>query len=58
MENLDIFQARFGKLDEFGFWDLEPIQTNNRMQFTSKEYQEGLFLYGAQLKYQHQTVSK
>ena len=22
MENLDMFQSRFGKIDEFGWWDL------------------------------------
>ena len=26
MEKLDMFQTRFGKLDEFGWWDLEQIK--------------------------------
>ena len=25
MDNLDMFQSRFGKIDEFGWWDLEII---------------------------------
>ena len=25
MDNLDIFQSRFGKIDEFLWWDLERI---------------------------------
>ena len=41
-EKIDIFQTRFGKLDEFGWWDMEIIQTNAVTQFTSKEFQEGL----------------
>ena len=26
MDNLDMFQYRFGKIDEFGWWDLEKFQ--------------------------------
>ena len=26
MEKLDMFQSRFGKVDQFGWWDLEKIQ--------------------------------
>ena len=25
MDKLDMFQSRFGKIDEFGWWDLERI---------------------------------
>ena len=25
MDNLDMFQSRFGKINEFGWWDLETI---------------------------------
>ena len=28
MHELDMFQARFGKVDEFGWWYMEIIQTN------------------------------
>ena len=27
MVNIDMFQARFGKVDKFVWWDLEQIQT-------------------------------
>ena len=39
MDKLDIFQSRFGKLDEFVWWDLERIQTDDGPQFTSKDFQ-------------------
>ena len=39
MEKLDMFQARFGKVDELGWWDMENIQTDSSTQFTSKELQ-------------------
>ena len=45
----NIFQARFGKLDVFGWWDLEGIQTNDATQFTSKESQAGLVICRVQL---------
>ena len=38
MEKLDLFQSRFGKVDEFGWQDMERIQTDADMQFTSKEF--------------------
>ena len=44
MDKLDMFQARFGKIYEFGWWDIERIQTEYGTQFTSKEFQEGLSL--------------
>ena len=37
-----MFQARFGKVDEFCWWDMDRIQTDTSTQFTSKEFQEGL----------------
>ena len=49
MEKLDMFQARFGKLNEFCLWDMEIIQTDSGMQFTSKEFHEGLSLRGVRL---------
>ena len=36
MDNLDMFQAIFGKVDEFGWWYMERIQTESGTQFTSK----------------------
>ena len=28
MDKLDMFQARFGEVDEFGWWGMEIIQTH------------------------------
>ena len=44
MDKLDMFQARFGKVDDFGWWDIERIQTYASTQFTSKEFQGDLSL--------------
>ena len=46
MDKLDMFQAIFGKVYEFGWWDMERIQTDSGAQFTSKEFQEGLYVHG------------
>ena len=45
MDKLDMFQARFGKLDGFGWWDMEIIQTETGTQFTSKDFQEVLSVH-------------
>ena len=50
MDKPDMFQARFGKVDEFGWWDMERIQTGSGIQFTSKEFQECLSVRGLQLE--------
>ena len=49
IDKLDMFQARFWKLDEFGSWDVNIIQTDDGTQFTSKEFQVGLSVRGLQL---------
>ena len=36
MDKLDMFQARFGKVDSFGWSGLEIIQIDAGTQFTSK----------------------
>ena len=36
MGKLDMFQERFGKVDEFGWWDMDIIQTYTLRQFISK----------------------
>ena len=46
MDKIDMFQARFGKVDEFCWWDMEIIKTKSGMQFTSKEFQEGIYFSG------------
>ena len=38
MDKLDMFQAIIGKLDKFGWWHIERIQTDAGMQFTSKYF--------------------
>ena len=40
MDKLDMFQSRFGKLDQFGWWDLERISADAGTQFTSKDFKE------------------
>ena len=39
MDKLDIFQARYGKIDKFGWWDMDRIQTDTGKKFTSKEFE-------------------
>ena len=34
MDKLDMFQSRFGKIDQFGWWDLERISADASKQFT------------------------
>ena len=46
MDKLDMFQAIFEKVDEFGWWDMEIIQSDAGTQFISKEFQEGLYGHG------------
>ena len=40
MDKLVMFQARFGKIDESGWWDLEIISAYAGTKFTSTEFQE------------------
>ena len=40
MVKLDMFQSRFGKIDQFGWWDLERISADAGTQFTSTEFKE------------------
>ena len=40
MEKLDMFQSRFGKMDQFGWWDLERISADAGTQFTSTEFKD------------------
>ena len=35
MDKLDMIQSRFGKIDQFGWWDLERISADAGTQFTS-----------------------
>ena len=40
MKKLDMFQYRFGKIDQFGWWDLERISADAGTQFTLTEFKE------------------
>ena len=41
MDKLDMFQSRFGKIDQFGWWDLEIISADAGTQFTSTDFKHG-----------------
>ena len=47
---MDMFQSRFGKIDEFGWWDLERISADVGTQFTSKDFKEECQNRGVHLK--------
>ena len=40
IDKLDIFQSRFGKMDQFGWWYLERISADAGTQFTLTEFKE------------------
>ena len=40
MDKLNIFQSRFGKIDKFGWWDLERISEDADTYFTSNKFKE------------------
>ena len=40
MDNLDMFQSRFGKMDRFGWWYLERISADAGTQFTLTDFKE------------------
>ena len=40
MENLDMFQSIFGRIDEFGWWYLERTSSDAGTQFTQIEFKE------------------
>ena len=50
MDKLDIFQSRFGKIDEFGWWELERISADAGTQFTSTEFKQECQTRGVHLK--------
>ena len=49
MDKLDMFQEIYVKVDEFGWWYMERIKTYSGIQFTSKYFQEGIYVCGVQL---------
>ena len=40
MDQLDMFQSRFGQIDQIGWWDLERISAYAGMHFTSTEFKD------------------
>ena len=40
MDNLDMLQSRFGKLDEFGLWDLERTSADAGTQLTWRDFKK------------------
>ena len=40
MEKLDMFQSRFGKIDQFGWWYLERISADAGTHFTLTEFKD------------------
>ena len=40
LDKLDMFQSRFYKIDQFGWWDLERISADAGTQFTSTEFKD------------------
>ena len=49
LDKLDMFQSRFGKIDQFGWWDLEIISAYAGTQFTSTELKEECQTCGVRL---------
>ena len=49
MDKLDMFQSRFGKIDQFGWWDLERISADAGTQFTSAEFKDECQTRGVRL---------
>ena len=46
MNKLDMFQSIFGKIDQFGWWNLERILADADTQFTSTEFKEECQTHG------------
>ena len=40
MDKLDVLLSIFGKIDQFGWWDLERISADAGTQFTLTEFKE------------------
>ena len=49
MDKLDMFQSRIGKIDKFGWWDLERISADVGMHFTSTEFKNEFQTRGVRL---------
>ena len=49
MDKLDMFQSRFGEIDQFGWWGLERISADAGTQFTLTEFKDECHTRGARL---------
>ena len=49
MDNLDMFQSRFRKIDQFGLWDLGRISADAGTKYTSTEFKEEFQTFGVRL---------
>ena len=49
MNKLDMFQSRFGNIDQFGWWDLERISSDAGTQFTLTDFKEKCQTRGVRL---------
>ena len=49
MDKLDMFHSIFGKIDQFGWWDLERISADAGTQFTSTKFEEECQTRGVRL---------
>ena len=49
MDKLYMFQCIFGKIDKFGWWDLERISADTGTQFTIKDFKDECQTYGVHL---------
>ena len=61
MYKLDMFQSRFGKIDEFGWWDLERISLDAVTQCNLIEFKEECQNSGVHLKLaapEHQEMNR
>ena len=45
MDKLYMFQARFGKVDKFGWWDMEIIKTEMALSLPPSSFSK-VFLFG------------
>ena len=46
MDKLDMFQSRSGKLDEFSWWNMERVLSDDGTQFIYMEFQKGISVHG------------
>ena len=49
MDKLDMFQSRFGKIDEFGWWDLDKISADAGSQIYVDGFNEEFQTRGVHL---------